>query len=153
MRGGDDDDGLTGGESLKSEAVAKAFRLAVADRDVRAILFRVDSPGGSYVASDTVWREVKRARDAGKPVVASMGAVAASGGYFVSMAADRIIAEPGTLTGSIGVYSGKFVLTGLWDKLGVTWEELTAGRNAGMHSANHDFTPEQRQRFEAPLDP
>ncbi|MEJ0068366.1 MAG: signal peptide peptidase SppA [Pseudomonadota bacterium] len=152
VRGGDDDTGLGSSEMLSAETVAKAFRQAAADPDVRAILFRVDSPGGSYVASDTVWREVKRARSAGKPVVASMGAVAASGGYFVSMAADRIIAEPGTLTGSIGVYSGKFVLDGLWSKLGVHWEQLTTGANAGMESANHDFTPEQWQRFQASLD-
>ena len=154
VRGGNDDDptGLTGSDSLSAEAVGRAFRDAVADRDVRAILFRVDSPGGSYVASDTVWREVKRARAAGKPVVASMGAVAASGGYFVSMAADRVIAEPGTLTGSIGVFAGKFVLSGLWDKLGVNWDQLTAGANAGADSANHDFTPEQWQRFNASLD-
>jgi protease-4 len=153
VRGGDDDDGgLGGADTLSADTVARAFRSATADRDVRAIVFRVDSPGGSYVASDTVWREVKRARSAGKPVVASMGAVAASGGYFVSMAADRIIADPGTLTGSIGVYSGKFVLSGLWDKLGVHWDELQAGANAGLNSANHDFTPEQWQRFQASLD-
>jgi len=154
VRGNSDDDtsGLTGSESLSADAVAQAFRDAVADRDVRAILFRVDSPGGSYVASDTVWREVKRARAAGKPVIASMGAVAASGGYFVSMAADRVIADPGTLTGSIGVFAGKFVLTGLWDKLGVNWDQLTAGANAGADSFNHDFTPEQWQRFNASLD-
>jgi protease-4 len=155
VRGGADDDdetSLTGADTLSAAVVARGFRQAVADRDVRAILFRVDSPGGSYVASDTVWREVKRARDAGKPVVASMGGVAASGGYFVSMAADRIIAEPGTLTGSIGVFSGKFVLTELWDKLGVNWDQVKAGANAGMYSVNHDFTAEQWQRFQASLD-
>jgi protease-4 len=153
VRGGDDDGGgLGGGDTLSADTVAKAFRQAAADPDVRAILFRVDSPGGSYVASDTVWREVKRARSAGKPVVASMGGIAASGGYFVSMAADRVIAEPGTLTGSIGVYSGKFVLDGLWDKLGVHWDQLAAGANAGADSFNHDFTPAQWQRFQTSLD-
>ncbi len=155
VRGGGDEDngtGLTGSDTLAADVVARAFRDAVADRDVRAILFRVDSPGGSYVASDTVWREVKRARDAGKPVVASMGGVAASGGYFVSMAADRIIADPGTLTGSIGVFSGKFVLNGLWDKLGVNWDQVKAGTNAGEASPNHDFSPEQWQRFQTSLD-
>jgi protease-4 len=153
VRGGDDDgSGLGGSEMLSAQTVAKAFRLAADDPEVRAILFRIDSPGGSYVASDTVWREVKRARGRGKPVVASMGAVAASGGYFVAMAADRIVAEPGTLTGSIGVYAGKFVLDGLWDKLGVHWEQLKSATNAGMDSANHDFTPEQWQRFQSSLD-
>jgi protease-4 len=81
-----------------------------------------------------------------------MGAVAASGGYFVAMAADRVIAEPGTLTGSIGVYSGKFVLDGLWDKLGIHWDQLTAGANAGEDSFIHDFTPAQWQRFQTSLD-
>jgi protease-4 len=153
VRGGDDDESPFGGsDSLSADVVAKAFRQAAADRDVRAIVFRVDSPGGSYVASDTVWREVKRARDAGKPVVASMGAVAASGGYFVSMAADRIVADPATLTGSIGVYSGKFVFAGLWDKLGVHWDQVKVGANAGEESPNRDFTPAQWQRFQASLD-
>lgn len=156
VRGGDDDDDdgspFGGADTLSADTVARAFRAAIADKEVRAILFRVDSPGGSYVASDTVWREVKRAREAGKPVVASMGGVAASGGYFVSMAADKIIADPGTLTGSIGVYSGKFVLSGLWDKLGISWDQVKVGANAGMMSANQDFTPEQWQRFNASLD-
>ena len=152
VRGDDDGSGLGGADTLSAETVARAFRQAADDSDVRAILFRIDSPGGSYVASDTVWRAVKRARSAGKPVVASMGAVAASGGYFVAMAADRVIAEPGTLTGSIGVYSGKFVLDGLWDKLGVHWDQLSAGANAGENSFNHDFTPAQWQRFQSSLD-
>ena len=94
-----------------SASVAQAISDAVDDEDVEAILFRVDSPGGSYVASDTVHREVRRAREAGKPVIVSMGNFAASGGYFVAMAADKIVAHPGTVTGSIGVVAGKFVLT------------------------------------------
>ena len=103
QRGKSGIDPLSGDVSMGSETVSAAFRSAVDDADVKAILFRIDSPGGSYVASDTIWREVSRARAAGKPVVVSMGNVAASGGYFVAMPADRIVAQPGTITGSIGV--------------------------------------------------
>ena len=92
------------GRAAGSDTIAAAFRAATKDERIKAIVFRVNSPGGSYVASDTIWREVCKAREAGKPVVASMGDLAASGGYFVSMAADVIVAEPATLTGSIGVF-------------------------------------------------
>ena len=88
---------------MGSDTVAAALRAATADERVRAILLRVNSPGGSSVASDTIWREVVRARAAGKPVVVSMSDVAASGGYYIAMAADVIVAQPGTITGSIGV--------------------------------------------------
>ena len=100
---------VTGGRTMGSDTVAKAIRNAVADDDVAAILFRVSSPGGSYVASDTIWREVVLAGKAGKPVVVSMGDVAASGGYFVAMPASKIVAQPGTITGSIGVLGGETV--------------------------------------------
>ena len=93
-----------GGRWARTRSAA-ALRARVADDRAKAIVLRVNSPGGSYVASDTIWREVVRARSAGKPVVVSMGDVAASGGYFISMAADAIVAQPGTLTGSIGVLS------------------------------------------------
>src|SRR6266700_83735 len=93
---------LGGGGSMGSDTVAAALRSATSDDRVRAVLLRVNSPGGSAVASDTIWREVVRTRAAGKPVVVSMGDVAASGGYYISMAADVIVAQPGTLTGSIG---------------------------------------------------
>src|SRR6266567_9395945 len=98
------------GGGMGSDTVAAALRGAAGDDRARAIVLRVNSPGGSYVASDTIWREVVRARGAGKPVVVSMGDVAASGGYLISMAADAIVAQPGTVTGSIGVLSGKPVL-------------------------------------------
>src|SRR5690606_29181993 len=96
-----------GESSLASDTVASAFRAAIDDDTVEAIVFRVDSPGGSAVASDTVWREVVRAREAGKPVVVTMGNVAGSGGYYVACAASKIVAQPGTITGSIGVLGGK----------------------------------------------
>ncbi len=143
---------MSGEATMGSETVAAAFRKAVEDERVKAIVFRVDSPGGSYVASDTVRREVQRAREKGKPVIVTMGTYAASGGYFVSMDADKIVAQPGTLTGSIGVYGGKMVTAELWEKLGVNWEALGAGKNATMYSSDLDFTPEQLAKNEAFLD-
>ena len=128
------------------------LRAAAADKDVKAILFRVDSPGGSYVASDTIWREVVNARKAGKPVIVSMGDLAGSGGYFVAMAADKIVAQPGTITASIGVLGGKMLTSGLWDKVGLTWDEVHQGNNATMFTGTQDYTPAEWARFEAWLD-
>ncbi|MCU0230761.1 MAG: signal peptide peptidase SppA [Acidobacteria bacterium] len=138
--------------TMGSDTVTAAFRAAVADKKVKAILFRVDSPGGSYVASDAIWREVVLARLAGKPVIVSMGDVAGSGGYFVAMAADKIVAQPGTITGSIGVLGGKMLTSALWDKGGVSWDSVHQGDRAGMFSTGQDFTPEEWQRFQAWLD-
>jgi protease-4 len=138
--------------TMGSDTIAAAFRAAVEDKDVKAILFRVNSPGGSYVASDTIWREVARARKAGKPVIVSMGDVAGSGGYFVSMPADKIVAHPATLTASIGVVSGKFVTTNFWDKLGITWDEVHTSSNAQIWTGLADFTPEQWAKFQSELD-
>ena len=97
-------------------------------------MLRVDSPGGSVTGSETIWREVVRLREAGKPVVASMGAVAASGGYYVSMAADAIVANPGTITGSIGVVTGKLVARDLKDRLGVGSDSVRTNANADAWS-------------------
>jgi protease-4 len=143
---------LSNEPSMGADTLAAAFRAAVDDEDVRAILFRVDSPGGSYIASDTIWREVARARRLGKPVVVSMGDVAGSGGYFVAMAADRIVAQPGTITGSIGVLAGKLVTTDLWNRLGVEWGLLGTGPNADMFSPTRDFNDAQWARLEEFLD-
>lgn len=145
-------DPIMGDVSMGSDTVAAAFRSAVENPKVKAILFRIDSPGGSYVASDAIWREVVRARRAGKPVVASMGHLAGSGGYFVAMAADKIVAQPGTITASIGVLGGKALTRGFWDKLGVTWDEVHAGQNATMWTASSDYTPAEWARFQAWLD-
>ncbi|MCZ4279343.1 signal peptide peptidase SppA [Kiloniella laminariae] len=128
-----------GGMSMGSNTIAEALSDAIDDDTIKAILLRVDSPGGSYVASDVMWREVQRARELGKPVIVSMGEVAASGGYFISAPADRIFANPVTITGSIGVAGGKMVLTGLWDKIGVKWDGVKAGENADLYSANKAF--------------
>ncbi len=133
---------LSGG-SMGSDTIAATLRAAVADSCARAIVLRVSSPGGSYVASDTIWREVVRARNAGKPVVVSMGDVAASGGYFISMAADAIVAQPGTVTGSIGVLSGKPVLGRLLGKAGITTDSVTQGEHAAMFGTTHPFSEDE----------
>ena len=132
--------------------MAEAIRKAAEDKDVKAILFRVDSPGGSYVASDTVWHEVEKASKGGKPVIVSMGDVAGSGGYFVAMAADKIVAEPSTITGSIGVFSGKFVTSDMWAKLGVTFDEIQTSQDTLMYGSTHKFTDEQWEKLNATLD-
>ncbi len=132
--------------------VANAIDDATDDANVKAILFRVDSPGGSPEASETVRRAIVRAREAGKPVIVSMGEVAASGGYWISMNADRIVADPGTITGSIGVIAGKFNVQGLLQKLGVTMQSLKTADSAGMWSPTQAFTPAQRERMNAMLD-
>jgi protease-4 len=141
-----------GSASMGSDTVTAAFRAAIDDRDVKAIVFRIDSPGGSYVASDAIWRETVRARKAGKPVIASMGNLAGSGGYFVAMAADKIVAQPGTITGSIGVLGGKMLSTGFWQKLGITFDEVHEGANATMWSSTKDYSPAEWARFQAWLD-
>ncbi|MEV0144190.1 MULTISPECIES: signal peptide peptidase SppA [unclassified Nonomuraea] len=142
---------LGGGGAMGSDTVGAALRAARRDDHVKAVVFRVDSPGGSYVASDTVWREVVLTRKV-KPVIVSMGDLAASGGYFVSMAADVIVAQPGTLTGSIGVFGGKPVLSELLERIGVNSELVTGGANAGMFSTTRGFSPEQWERVNAWLD-
>ncbi len=151
-RGKSSSNPLSGSQGMGGDSVALALRKASEDPRVKAILFRVDSPGGSYVASDTVRREVQHAREKGKPVIVSMATYAASGGYFVSMEADKIVAQPGTLTGSIGVFGGKMVTADFWAKLGVNWETLALGKDASMYSTDSDFTPEQWAKNEASLD-
>ncbi len=145
-------DSLFASNILQSEAVAGAIRDAVQDPGIEAIIFRIDSPGGSYVASDAIWREVRRARDAGKPLIVSMGNVAASGGYFFAAPARAIVAQPGTITGSIGVVGGKFLLSGLWDELGIAWDGVEAGANAAMNSVNHDYSPAGWAHLQKTLD-
>jgi protease-4 len=131
------------GAAMGSDSVTAMLRAATADPRARAILLRVNSPGGSYVASDSIWREVVRARNAGKPVVVSMGDVAASGGYYISMAADAIVAQPGTVTGSIGVVFGKPALGEMLGKAGVTTDSVVRGEHAAMFSTTHPFTADE----------
>ncbi|MBN1213143.1 MAG: S49 family peptidase, partial [candidate division Zixibacteria bacterium] len=152
LRGKSSYDPVFGSPTMGAATVAKAFRDAIVDDDVKAILFRVDSPGGSYVASDVIWREVIRAREAGKPVIVTMGDVAASGGYFVSMHADKIVARPATITASIGVLGGKMYTAGFWNKLGINWDEIHFGQNATIWSGSQDYTESEMARGNAMLD-
>jgi protease-4 len=143
IRRGRSSRGLVSGSSMGSDTMAGAIRAAARDELTKAIVLRVNSPGGSYVASDTIWREVVRARAGGKPVVVSMGDVAASGGYYISMAADEIVAQPGTITGSIGVLTGKPVLGGALGRAGVTSDLISQGAHAAMFSQLHSFSPDE----------
>jgi protease-4 len=140
------------GPAMGSDTVGLGFSQALRDDKVRAIVFRVESPGGSVVGSDAIARAVTRAREAGKPVVVTMGAIAGSGGYWVAMGADRIVASPGTITGSIGVLYGKLVTSGLLDRVGVATGEVHRGDNALMMSSTRSFTDGQWQQIDAFLD-
>lgn len=139
-------------ENVGGDDIAEAIRDATADDQVKAIILRVASPGGSVTASDQILDAVKKAQKAGKPVVVSMGAVAASGGYYISLSADHIIAEPGTITGSIGVFTGKMSVDGTLAKLGIKTEQISVGRNALMNSPYAAYTPEQWAAVNAEAD-
>lgn len=138
-----------GGTDMAADKIVQAFRSVQNDEGVAAVIFRIDSPGGSPAASETIRRAVMETRRKGKPVVVSMSGSAASGGYWIAADADKIVAQPGTLTGSIGVFGGKFFMGALWDKLGVNWDAVSEGENARMWSSNQKFTPAQMQRFES----
>jgi len=138
---------IGGGPVFASGAISDAFDAAVEDPGIRAIVFRIDSPGGSPLASDLVWRAVQRARKAGKPVVASMSDVAASGGYYAAAGADRIVAEPGTLTGSIGVFVLRPILEGMLEKLGIGYAALTRGEHADLLLSARPLSPGSRARM------
>jgi protease-4 len=138
------------GGGMEADKIAEAFDDAQQDDDVAAVVFRIDSPGGSPAAAETIRRAVVSTQKKGKPVVVSMSGYAASGGYWIATPAAAIVAQPGTLTGSIGVFGGKFVLAGLWDKLGLRFDTISDGvAHAGMWSANRGFTPEERAHFDA----
>ncbi len=136
---------------LGSETVIEALRQARTRKAVKAIVLRIDSPGGMTGPSDDIWREVQRCRVV-KPVIVSMSDVAASGGYYFAVAADSIVASPATLTGSIGIYGGKFNILGLYHKLGLNVETVSRGRHAEMLSPYRDFTPEEAALFERSLE-
>ncbi len=144
--------GIVGENIMSANEISEAFHTAAEDDDIKAILFRVDSPGGAPAASETIRRSVIQAQKKGKPVIVSMGATAASGGYWVAMNGDKIIANPATLTGSIGVLAGKFALGGLMQKVGVSVDGFSTAPSAGMWNMALDFKPEQRARLNALLD-
>lgn len=143
---------ISGEPVMGAKTIAAAFRAAVKDKSVGAIIFRVNSPGGSHIGSDIIWRETIRARKAGKPVIVTMGAVAGSGGYFVAMNANKIIAHPSTITGSIGVVSGKFVTGGLYNKLGITTDHVSTSPNATLWSPSMEYSEKQWQYIQQTLD-
>ncbi|MBV8976046.1 MAG: signal peptide peptidase SppA [Alphaproteobacteria bacterium] len=143
---------LDGSDLMAGDDISHAIRQAAQDSSVKAIVLRVDSPGGSVSASDQILDAVKKAQARGIPVVVSMGSVAASGGYYISTSADRIVAEPGTITGSIGVLTGKVALGKSLQLLGVGTDEVGVGKNALMDSALVPYTPEQWAALNAQAD-
>lgn len=147
-----DDSPFADDDGIHADTMVKSVRRATDDGKIDAILLRIDSPGGSYVASDTIWREIVRAKEKGKPVIVSMGDTAASGGYFIAMPADRIFASPATVTGSIGVFTGKMVIGEALNKLEINRERITFGDSAGMFSPTTDFSPKDLERLSRMLD-
>lgn len=144
---GQSENSPSGSQSIGSDTVVKALKTAREDKTIKAIVIRVDSPGGSGLASDIIWRAVVAAKEK-KPVVISMGDVAASGGYYISAGASKILAQPSTITGSIGVVAGKPVVRGFYDWLGISNEYVLRGKNAGMFRETEKFSPDERAKFE-----
>lgn len=138
--------GPLNGEMVGSDTIVQAVNDAAEDKSVKAIVLRVDSPGGSALASDLMWHAIENAKTK-KPVVVSMADVAASGGYYIACNANKIVAEPSTVTGSIGMFLGKPVVKGLYDWLGVTNEYVMRGKNAGIFRETEKFTPEERAKM------
>jgi protease-4 len=137
----------SGNQSIGSDTVSKAVNDAAADKTIKAIVLRVDSPGGSGLASDIIWHAVEMANQK-KPVVVSMSDVAASGGYYISASAAKIVAQPSTITGSIGVLAGKPVMRGFYDWLGISNEYVLRGKTAGMFRETEKFSDDERVKFE-----
>lgn len=141
------------GEGMASaEDIAKVIDESARDKHIKAIVLRIDSPGGSPTASETIRRSLIHAQAADKKVVVSMGGTAASGGYWIAAPADHIFAMPATITGSIGVAGGKFVLDKLWDKVGVNWEDVHIGDNSSLLSSNEVYSPAERERMNTMMD-
>ncbi len=136
--------GMFGGTAAGSEAITEAIRQASEDASVAALVIRINSPGGSALASDLIWRELDRCH---KPIVASLSDTAASGGYYIAVAADEIVAAPGTLTGSIGVVGGKIAIGGALDRYGIHTDVVSHGRNAGWLSSQEPFTASEKNAF------
>ena len=145
--GGRSNDGTRGEQSVGSDTLVKAINDARKDKTIKAIVLRVDSPGGTAYASDTIWHAIEEAKKK-KPVVVSMGDVAASGGYYIACNANRIVAEPSTYTGSIGIFAGKPVMKGFYDWLGISTEYVMRGKTSGMFRETEKFTPEERAKLE-----
>ncbi len=138
--------GLLGGQMIGSDSMSKLIKKVREDDDIVAVVLRVNSPGGSGMASDAIWRELMLTQDK-KPIVVSMGDYAASGGYYIAMGADHIVAQPGTITGSIGVFGGKLNLSGLKSQIGLSTHSFERGARADLLSSEEDFDPEDRKKF------
>ncbi len=135
-----------------SADINESIKDAIEDKSVKAIVLRLSTPGGSATASEAIRRYVLKAKEKGKPVIVSMGGYATSGGYWIASAADKIIAENGTITGSIGVFAGKPVLEKLWEKIGLTWDNVSTNGNLPMWSPNRKFSEEEKKRLSMVLD-
>lgn len=144
-------DFLSGELTMGANTIVRALAAARRNRKVKAVVLRVDSPGGDGYASDLIWREVELCRRK-KPVVVSMGNVAASGGYYISCSADRIFASPGTVTGSIGVFSLRFITEGLYEKLGISRQVVKRGERADAGSDLRRLTPQEESLFTRQID-
>lgn len=150
---GETESGMFGGTSnAGSSTIRRAIAKAAADDSVKALVLRVDSPGGSAIASDIICEATKRFKDSDRPFIVSMGNVAGSGGYYVSALADVIFAEPSTITGSIGVVGGKMVTKGLWDWVGITGHEYQRGKHADLMNTNRRFTDDEREMVQGWMD-
>ncbi len=153
ISGGESEGGFFGGsDGARSETVRKAIDAAAKDESVKALLLRVDSPGGSAIASEVICEATKRFKNSGRPFIVSMGNVAGSGGYYVATLADTIFCQPGSITGSIGVVGGKLVTKGLWDWVGVTGHEYKRGKHADVMNTNRKFTDEERAIIKGMMD-
>jgi protease-4 len=140
------------GQQVGSDSISAALRAAIADDHARAVVLHIDSPGGSAVASDTIWREAMRVREAGKALVVSMGTAAASGGYYIACPADVIVALPATLTGSIGVFGGKVVISDLLERIGAGTGTVAHGARSLMYSPRRRFDDQEHERLSASID-
>jgi protease-4 len=144
---GRSDFGGSGEETIGSDSLTKTLQEVRDDKTIKAVVLRIDSPGGSGLASDIIWNAIESVKEK-KPVVVSMSDVAASGGYYIACNANKIVAEPSTITGSIGVVAGKPVVKGLYDWLGISNEYVIRGQNAGMFRETEKFSDSERQKFE-----
>ena len=149
---GDSGSGIMGGSFIGDHTIRKQLNKILEDDSVKALVVRVNSPGGSGSASDAIWNDLRRIQDSGRPVVISMGDYAASGGYYISMGADYIFAMPGTLTGSIGVFGGKLNLEGLYEKIGIKLHTYKRGEQSNIFSATSNFSDSERQKYQEFLD-
>lgn len=139
--------GSMGRKVLSSQRMHRIFKQIRAQKDVHAVVLRLDTEGGAAPASEFIWREIVKLQENGIPVIISMGNMAASGGYLLSASAHTIFADRGSITGSIGVFSGKFVTKGAWEQLGVKWGALKTGPHSLMWGSGQEFTPEEKEKI------